>query len=253
MINEITNMESVNHLEKNTKIDSDEQIDAEKYIEQPWSVIESYFRGKHLQQLVRHQIESYNNFVTYQIQKTIVMFNPVISHSEQDYVASADKYKLELQITFSNFNIHRPQIHENNGATKLMFPSEARLRNFTYNAGMTIDINIKYIIRSGNDLEAEHTLYKTLPKIHMGKIPIMLKSDICVLSQYKHIDPRVSGECYMDAGGYFIINGSEKTCLAQERDAENSIQCFNSVKNTKWAFLSSTFFASQTSVSPGFT
>ena len=98
MINEITNMESVDHLEPNTKIDSSHQIDADKYVEQPWSVIEAYFRGKHLQQLVRHQIESYNNFVTYQIQKTIVMFNPVIIHSEQDYVASADKYKLELQI-----------------------------------------------------------------------------------------------------------------------------------------------------------
>ena len=117
-----------------------------------------------------------------------------------------------------------------------MFPSEARLRNFTYTAGMTVDINIKYIIRSGTNLETEQALLKTLPKIHMGKLPIMLKSDICVLSQYKHVDPRVSGECYMDAGGYFIINGSEKTCLAQERAAENSIQCFHCVKNTKWSY-----------------
>ena len=232
MINDINNMAYETH----SKINCNTPLDVNKYIEEPWSVIESYFRGKHLQQLVRHQIESYNDFVTYQIQKTIVMFNPVIIHSEQDYDASSDKYKLELQITFNNFSIHRPQIHENNGATKLMFPSEARLRNFTYTAGMTIDINIKYIIRSGANLETEQVLLKTLPKIHMGKLPIMLKSAICVLSQYKHVDPRVSGECYMDAGGYFIINGSEKTCLAQERAAENSIQCFHSVKNTKWSY-----------------
>ena len=32
------------------------------------------------------------------------------------------------------------------GATKLMFPQEARLRNFTYSSSMTVDINIKYII-----------------------------------------------------------------------------------------------------------
>lgn len=213
------------------------QINPSEYSEKSWTVIESYFRDKHLQQLVRHQIESYDNFVTYQIPKTIAMFNTVCVHSEQDYVPEVDKYKLELFINFTNFNIHRPQIHENNGATKLMFPNEARLRNFTYTSGMTIDINIKYVVRSGDKLESEHTFHKTLPKINMGKIPIMLKSSICVLNQYKHVEPRVTGECYMDAGGYFIINGSEKTCLAQERAAENLVQCFVAVKNnSKWSY-----------------
>jgi hypothetical protein len=45
------------------------------YIEEPWSLIGSYFQGKHLDQLVRHQIESYNDFVNYQIQKTISISN----------------------------------------------------------------------------------------------------------------------------------------------------------------------------------
>ena len=31
----------------------------------------------------------------------------------------------------------------------------------------------------------------------------------------------------MDPGGYFIINGSEKTCIGQERTIENQIGCFN--------------------------
>ena len=39
--------------------------------ETPWNIIKSYFEGKHLKQLVRHQLESYNDFVAYQIQKTI--------------------------------------------------------------------------------------------------------------------------------------------------------------------------------------
>jgi DNA-directed RNA polymerase II subunit RPB2 len=102
---------------------------------------------------------------------------------------------------------------------------------------MTLDINIKYIVRSGDDLKTEHTFHKCLPKIHIGKLPIMLKSSICVLEQYKHISPHISGECSMDVGGYFIINGSEKTCLAQERAAENQIQCFNITKNnSKWSW-----------------
>lgn len=185
------------------------EINYEKYIEEPWSIIESYFSGKHLKQLVRHQIESYNDFISYQISRTINMFNPVTVRSEQDYVQKCNKYKLEMFITFTNFSIHRPQIHENNGATKLMFPNEARLRNFTYSANMTLDINIKYIVRSGDDLSTENTFHKCISKIHIGKLPIMLKSSICVLEQYRHISPHISGECSMDVGGYFIINGSE--------------------------------------------
>jgi DNA-directed RNA polymerase II subunit RPB2 len=205
--------------------------------EAPWSIIESYFKDKHLERLVRHQLESYNNFVGHQIIKTIEMFNPVNIKSEQDYDANTGKYSLEIFITFENFHIYRPQIHENNGATKLMFPQEARLRNFTYAASMTIDINIKYVIRSGELLEDTRTFYKTLPKIHIGKIPIMLKSNICVLNQYKYVENTHTGECKFDAGGYFIINGSEKTVLGQERAAENKIYCFNiSKNNTKYTW-----------------
>ena len=54
----------------------------------------------------------------------------------------------------------------------------------------------------------------------------------------QHIQNNVSGECDFDAGGYFIINGSEKTILGQERAAENKVYCFNiSKNNTKWDWL----------------
>ena len=206
-------------------------------METPWNIIESYFRGQHLERFVRHQLESYNNFVGYQIIKTIEMFNPVHIASEQDYDANSKKYALEIFITFENFHIYRPQIHENNGAIKLMFPQEARLRNFTYASSTTVDINIKYIVRNGPNLENIQTFYKTIPKIHIGKLPIMLKSNICVLNQYKHFENTQTGECKFDAGGYFIINGSEKTVLGQERAAENRVYCFNVSKNdTKYTW-----------------
>lgn len=209
-----------------------------EYIEEPWDIIGSYFKGHHLDRLVRHQIESYNDFVSIQIQKTIDMFNPVYVKSEHDYIKTVNKYNLELFINFDNFNIYRPQIHENNGATKLMFPQEARLRNFTYASNMTIDINIKYVIRNGDNLENIQSVHKKLPKIQIGKLPIMLRSEICVLKQYGHIDNNISGECKMDPGGYFIINGSEKTCLAQERAAENQVYCFDISKgNSKWNLM----------------
>ena len=206
-------------------------IENDPYIETPWNIIESYFSGQQLERFVRHQIESYNNFIGYQIIKTIEMFNPIHIASEQDFDPVTKKYALEIFITFENFNIYRPQIHENNGAIKLMFPQEARLRNFTYAASTTVDINIKYIIRTGQELENIQTLYKTIPHVHIGKIPIMLKSNICILNQYKHFDNVQTGECKFDAGGYFIINGSEKTVLGQERAAENRVYCFNVEKN----------------------
>ena len=242
MIQHIINQPTDNQIKMNNSTDNSNSKkmnnEQDPYIETPWSIIESYFKDQHLSRLVRHQLESYNNFVEYQIIKTIEMFNPVHIISEQDYDPTSKKYALEIFITFENFQIYRPQIHENNGAIKLMFPHEARLRNFTYASAMTIDINIKYVIRNGKDLDNTHILYKTLPKIHIGKLPIMLKSNICVLNQYTHFNNSQTGECKYDAGGYFIINGSEKTVLAQERAAENRVYCFNiSKNNTKYNWI----------------
>ena len=206
--------------------------------EDVWSTIESYFEEQHLRRAVRHQIESYDYFTNHQIKETINMFNPVTIHSEQDYDPHHDKYLLEIIISFGNFHIYRPQIHENNGATKLMFPQEARNRNFTYSTRMTVDMDIKIVRNFGEELKQQRTFYKTLKKIHIGKLPIMLKSNICVLSQFNHLNNDLTGECKYDAGGYFIINGSEKTVIAQERAAENKIYCFNIKKNNnKWSWL----------------
>lgn len=205
-----------------------------EYIEEPYTIIESYFRGQHLERLARHQIESYNHFINFQILRTIQMFNPVNIRSENDYVAENDKYTLEIFISFENFKLFPPQIHENNGATKLMLPQEAKLRNFTYASTMYIDLNIQYIIRNTEKMDSPKIINVILPKINIGKMPIMLKSSICVLTQNRHISNQFTGECPMDCGGYFIIKGSEKTVLGQERAAENRVYCFDGKNTTKW-------------------
>ena len=211
--------------------------DLGNYIEEPYAIIESYFEGQYLERLVRHQIESYNHFINYQIQRTIQMFNPVLIHSENDYVAEKDKYFLEINISFANFKLYPPQIYENNGATKIMLPQEAKLRNFTYASTMTLDINIQYIVRNTENMDNPKIFEKTLSKINIGKIPIMLKSSICVLTQNKQLNNEHTGECKMDCGGYFIIKGSEKTVLGQERAAENRIYCFDGKNTTKWSWF----------------
>jgi len=206
--------------------------------ETPWVFIESYFKQKHLKQLVKHQLESYNYFVNNQIQNTIDMFNPLHVCSDHDYIKDFNMHRLEIEINFENLCIYRPQIYENNGSTKIMFPQEARLRNFSYSSAMTIDLDIKYTVRNGENYKNVLNFQKKIKNIHIGKIPIMLKSDLCVLNQYKHLDHNETGECYMDPGGYFIINGSEKTCIGQERAAENQIYCHNIEKNNnKWSWM----------------
>lgn len=226
-------------------LEKTEKKDLEKWTEEPFKIIESYFEGQHLDRLVRHQIESYNHFCNYQLQRTIQMFNPIVSHSENDFNIETGKYDFEIMINLNNFKLYPPQIHENNGATKLMFPQEARLRNFTYASNMTVDVNITYTIRDkGLDVAAASaaspppvkTVSKTLSKINIGKLPIMLKSSICLLTQNKNMDYTQTGECKYDCGGYFIINGTEKTVLAQERAAENRVYCFCGKNTTKWCW-----------------
>jgi len=227
---------SVSETNKMNKMD--DEIDVNKYIEEPHTIIDSCFRGRHLKRLIEHQIESYNDFIEYQVPRTISMFNPIHICSEQDFNKELNKHCLEMFITCENFNIARAKIHEINGATKNMFPQEARNRNFTYAGDMTIDLNIQFVVKSGQMLEQTHTFNKVLQNIHIGKMPIMLKSSICILEHYQHIPYKISGECRMDSGGYFIVNGSEKTVIGQERAAENLVQCFNiSKNNSKWSWL----------------
>jgi DNA-directed RNA polymerase II subunit RPB2 len=238
--NEIKQLLSREKLDKlpNNEINALDQVNVLSnlgdYIEEPFQLIESYFQGKHLERLVRHQIESYNHFINYQIQKTIQMFNPVIVHSENDYIPEKEQYFLEIQIDFQNFKLLPPSIHENNGATKTMFPSEAKLRNFTYASNMNVDIHIKYIVRDTENMSVPKIIEHQINQINIGKMPIMLKSSICVLSQNKQSPVQDIGECHFDCGGYFIIKGSEKTVLGQERAAENRIYCFDGKNTTKW-------------------
>ena len=198
-----------------------------EYIEEPYTIIESYFKGQSSSRLVRHQIESYNNFINLQMQETIRMFNNVKIRSVKDYNPEKDLYGLEIEVNFESLKIYPPQIYENNGATKMMLPMEARLRNFTYASNMTMNVAVKYTIRDTLDMDQPRVITKIIPKVNIGKIPIMVKSSICVLTQNPQLDPTDVGECEFDHGGYFIIKGSEKTVLPQERAAQNSVYCYD--------------------------
>jgi DNA-directed RNA polymerase II subunit RPB2 len=114
-----------------------------------------------------------------------------------------------------------------------MYPNEARLKNLTYGFDFFFDVDIEFTIKKGDKTIIENQpIYDDsfLKDIYLGRIPIMLHSDVCVLSNAKDEMLNQMGECRYDPGGYFIIDGREKIIISLERKAEN-IVFLNKVNN----------------------
>lgn len=87
---------------------------------------------------------------------------------------------------------------------------------YRYSAPLYVDIT-KTVVKEGEDpVETQHQ------KTFIGKIPIMLRSTYCLLYNLMDRDLTELNECPLDPGGYFIINGSEKVLIAQEKMATNT-------------------------------
>jgi DNA-directed RNA polymerase II subunit RPB2 len=62
-----------------------------------------------------------------------------------------------------------------------------------------------------------------IDKIYLGKFPIMVQSDFCILKGLTPDTRFQMGECRNDIGGYFIIDGKEKVIVPQEKFADNML------------------------------
>lgn len=185
-----------------------------------WDVISLYVKRNHGSHLVAHQLNSYNTFVQQELPSIITQYNPILLN--YNFNETTQKYCNSVEMYISNLTLSEPTINENNGCNQIMTPHMARLRNFSYSSSMSIDFTIKTRVTSESG--ETQTEIKQIKGIPIGKMPIMLRSRLCIL----HNNMTNSKECKYDKGGYFIINGNEKVLISQERVADNRILVFKS-------------------------
>jgi DNA-directed RNA polymerase beta subunit len=156
-------------------------------------IVKNYL-NKH--SLVESNITSYNNFIEQRLQEIV---NDISENMVSD----------DFEITLGKVEVGRPRVIEADGSSSIITPTEARLRNLTYSAPIKMELTVK------KDDQVDSEI------VEIGKIPVMVKSNICntrgmskeeLINNY--IDP-------LDPGGYFIINGNERVMVMAEDLAEN--------------------------------
>ena len=198
-----------------------------------WKAIRSFFVNQGPQKLVEHQVESYEDFIRNKLPLIVSSTAPIVVWHEQD--DKTKKYKYEFRLSFENVTYMKPRIQEATGRIKPMFPQEARLRNFTYSAQMFTDVRFVVRTYTGEKMDIMNEQFRIFEGISLGKIPVMLGSSLCIMKDYPMSYEQL-GECSNDPFGYFIIHGSERTILCQEKVADNRIMVFAAKKTaTKYS------------------
>ncbi|XP_048757218.2 DNA-directed RNA polymerase II subunit RPB2 isoform X1 [Ostrea edulis] len=206
--------------------DDGDEITADLWQEACWIVISSYFDEKGL---VRQQLDSFDEFIQMSVQRIVEDSPQIDLQAEAQHTTGVVETPPRYLLKFEQIYLSKPTHWEKDGAPSPMMPNEARLRNLTYSAPLYVDIT-KTVVKEGEDpVETQHQ------KTFIGKIPIMLRSTYCLLNNLVDRDLTELNECPLDPGGYFIINGSEKVLIAQEKMATNTVYVFQQ-KDSKYAF-----------------
>jgi len=78
-------------------------------------------------------------------------------------------------------------------------------------------------LEQGQDGKVMQRRILILPHIYLGRFPVMVQSDYCILKGMPKEIRYGFGECRNDPGGYFIIQGKEKTVVIQEKFGDNML------------------------------
>ena len=189
----------------------------------PWLIIDKYFNDNP-NYLVAHHLDSYNSFYNEGIKRIFKEKNPIKLMKEQDPATGEFALRCDMYLGGKNGDklyYGKPMIYDED-REHFMYPNEARLRNMTYGITIHYDVEVDFFILNPATGLAETTTM-TLPKIFLGRFPIMLQSDLCILNSLDRQVRFRMGECKNDNGGYFIIDGKEKCIVCQEKFADNML------------------------------
>lgn len=156
-------------------------------------IVKNYLKNH---SLVESNVISFNNFIKHRMQEIV---NEVNDSIEND----------DFEINLGKIEVGKPEITEADGSFSTIMPSEARLRNLTYSAPITLELTVKKDGQTDSEI------------VDIGRIPVMVGSEVCntygmseeeLIKNYN--DPK-------DPGGYFIIKGNERVMIMAEDLAEN--------------------------------
>ena len=171
-----------------------------------WKLVDSFFTSKdNSKYITQHHIKSFDLFIKNKIPYIIKTLNP--------FIIIKDGYEINVHIggkEGTGIYLSQPG--------GLILPIYARLNDVTYSSELYVDIFIEY-----TSSDTGLVVMSDLKKIPIGELPIMIQSKLCNLNALNKSEMVQSGECPYDQGGYFILDGKEKTIVSQERVATNKL------------------------------
>jgi len=165
-----------------------------------WAVVNDILKREGIS---KQHLNSFDEFIEKGLQEIIDEIGDIEIENEFPYKIRLEKIRL-----------NPAQLTELDGSITQITPAEARLRNVSYTCPLMMTANIH---EEGKQLPAE------TKQIHIGDLPVMVRSHACRLygfAEQKLID---YGEDPQDPGGYFIINGSERVIVGLEDLSYNKI------------------------------
>ncbi|CAL5980757.1 DNA-directed_RNA polymerase subunit beta [Hexamita inflata] len=176
-----------------------------------WDVVDLFFKSNNL---ALPQIASYDDFLNVSLTQIAADAPPIIVDVEPK---SRKEYKF-TRVTLRVLKIYPAEQFAKNK------PNDCRLQNSTYALNFNARVQITTQNFGDEEVLKERTFNMECP---FCPIPMLLNSAHCYTNQFpsKHIrQQRVrNDECPFDEGGYFIVNGSEKTLIASEVNRSNRI------------------------------